>query len=246
MAANPGFEIGVDRQWRRRDELADVAQRIGERHSAVGPPGRESHAGARGRQRLEAERAEIDRRADVPRIGHDEAARALVQFGEARALLSDGRRHFESSVLRLISETFCRPAVSKLPGSSQRSNASRRRGHSESEHREPGGVTITSLDDHVLPKDALEAEAVAQRSALRGRVEIIALPFVAAIAEFVEDMGGEQILRFGRADRALHRRRIKDVADLDHAMGRLDAQKSLIADRFPRGVVDDREEQRIL
>jgi len=45
-------------------------------------------------------------------------------------------------------------------------------------------------------------------------------------------------LRLGRAGRPLHRWRIHDVADLDDAIGRIDAQEGLVADRAPGGVVD--------
>jgi hypothetical protein len=85
------LEIGVERQGRGVDEVADMVERIGARDPIVRTTGRESHAGARRRQGLEAKRRQIDGRADVPGIGDDEAAGAAVQFRETLALLADGR-----------------------------------------------------------------------------------------------------------------------------------------------------------
>src|ERR1700678_629913 len=99
------------------------------------------------------------------------------------------------------------------------------------EHREPRLVAVAALDDHVLAKDSLESEAEALRGATRRRVEGVALPLVAAIAERLEDVTREQILRLGRAGRPLHRRRVQDVADLGDPVRRIDAQKGLVADR---------------
>src|SRR5450432_4097865 len=97
----------------------------------------------------------------------------------------------------------------------------------------------------MLTKDALERKPETQGGAFGGRIEIVAFPFVATITKIIEDVASEQILRFRRADRALHRRRIKNVADFDHPMLRVDAQERLVADGFPAGVVDDREKQRV-
>src|SRR5208337_1387311 len=60
------------------------------------------------------------------------------------------------------------------------------------EHREPGGVAVAALDDHVLAENTLEGEAQALRRAPRRRVERVALPFVTAIAERIENIGGEE------------------------------------------------------
>src|SRR3984957_3668884 len=60
------------------------------------------------------------------------------------------------------------------------------------EHGEPGGVAAAPLDDHVVAKDALVAEAEPQRGAARGCIERIAFPFVAAIAERLEGIAGEE------------------------------------------------------
>src|SRR5580693_3088585 len=74
------------------------------------------------------------------------------------------------------------------------------------EHRKPSRVAIAALDDHVLPENSFESEAEALRGATRRRVEGVALPLVAAIAERLEDVTREQILRLGRAGRPLDRR----------------------------------------
>src|SRR5436853_7893914 len=65
------------------------------------------------------------------------------------------------------------------------------------EHRVPGRVAVAALDDHVLAEEALEGEAETQRSAPPGGVERVALPLVAAVAERLERVAGEQILRLG-------------------------------------------------
>src|SRR6478672_1019279 len=74
-------------------------------------------------------------------------------------------------------------------------------------------VAAAALGDHVLPERAFVNEAVAQRRGARGGVERIALPFVAPVAERLEGVAREEILRLGSERRALQRRRIKDVAD---------------------------------
>ena len=71
------------------------------------------------------------------------------------------------------------------------------------QHGEPGGVAAARLDDHVVAKDAFEAKAEAQRGAARRGVERIAFPLVAAIAERLEGVAGQQILRLGGERRAL-------------------------------------------
>src|SRR5882724_2749836 len=61
------------------------------------------------------------------------------------------------------------------------------------EHGEPCRVPVSPLDDHVLPENPLEAETQAQRGPPRRGIESVALPFVAAIAQFVEHMPRQQI-----------------------------------------------------
>src|SRR6185437_4034727 len=113
------------------------------------------------------------------------------------------------------------------------------------EHRKPGRVAVAALDDPVLAENSLERKPEAFRRAARRRVERVALPFVTAKAELIEHVSREQILRLGRARGALHRRRVHDVADLDDAIGRVDAHQRLIADRAPGPIVDHREVERI-
>src|SRR5215469_7197452 len=76
------------------------------------------------------------------------------------------------------------------------------------EHRVIGGVAAALLADHVETQNALEHESIAHGGPTRGCVERIALPFVAPIAERLEDVAREQILRLGSKRRALQRRRI--------------------------------------
>src|SRR3569832_377024 len=74
------------------------------------------------------------------------------------------------------------------------------------EDREPGRVPVPPVADHVLAEDALELEAVAQRRAPRRRVERVAFPFVAPIAQFLDGVAREEVLRFGAEWRALQGR----------------------------------------
>ena len=70
------------------------------------------------------------------------------------------------------------------------------------EHGEPGGVAVAALDHHVLPEDALVGEAEAFGGAATGLVLGVALPLVAAIAEF-EDMASHEVHGFGGGGGAL-------------------------------------------
>jgi hypothetical protein len=97
----------------------------------------------------------------------------------------------------------------------------------------------------VLAKNSLESETEALGGATRRRVERVALPFVPSIAKLIEDVSRKQILRLGRTGCPLHRRRVQDVANLDDAIGRIDAQEGLIAHGLSRCVVNDGKEQRI-
>src|SRR5262245_7164562 len=100
-------------------------------------------------------------------------------------------------------------------------------------------VAAAALGDHVLPERAFVNEAVAQGGPARRCVEHIALPFVAPVAERLEGVAREQVLRLGTERRALQRRRIEDVADLDHAHGRADLHQRRDADGLA-GPLDDR------
>src|SRR5262249_21255415 len=84
------------------------------------------------------------------------------------------------------------------------------------EHRIPGGVAAASFHDHMVAEDSLEGEPVALRGAPRGGVERVGFPFAAPIAEFLEHVARQEILRFGPERRALERAAVDDVADLDH------------------------------
>ena len=64
--------------------------------------------------------------------------------------------------------------------------------------REPCGVPAALLIDGSVQEDAFEAEAEAQSGASGRRVERIAFPLVAAVAEVLEGMAHEQILDFRR------------------------------------------------
>ena len=85
------------------------------------------------------------------------------------------------------------------------------------EHREICGVAAVALGDHVLAKDALKDEAVARRRAARGGIERIAFPFIAAIAQRLERIARQKVLRFGAERRALQFGAINDAADFDDA-----------------------------
>ena len=73
------------------------------------------------------------------------------------------------------------------------------------EHRVIGGVAVPALGDQLLAQDALEDEAIAQSRAPRRRVQRIAFPFVAPVAQRLERVAREQILRLGAERRTLQR-----------------------------------------
>src|SRR5579862_2057185 len=56
------------------------------------------------------------------------------------------------------------------------------------EHGEPGIIAVAAFGNHVLAERAFIDEAIAQRRAPRWGVEGIAFPFVAPIAERLEDV----------------------------------------------------------
>src|SRR6185369_1760011 len=66
------------------------------------------------------------------------------------------------------------------------------------EHREPGGVTVLALLDHVLAEDTFEGEAEALGRGFARQVLVVALPLEATVAEIIEDMAGVQEQCFGR------------------------------------------------
>src|SRR5262249_52201804 len=106
------------------------------------------------------------------------------------------------------------------------------------EHRKPGIVAVAALGDQMLPERALVNEAVAQRCTARGGVDAFALPAVAPVTQRLEGVACEQILRLGAERRALQRRRIDDMADLDPPHGRPNLHKGGDAERAPAAIDD--------
>src|ERR1700678_3501363 len=104
--------------------------------------------------------------------------------------------------------------------------------------RIPGVVAVAPLRDHVLPKDSLIDKSVAQSRAARGRVQCIAFPLVAAVAEVFENVARQKVLSFGAERGALERGRIENMADLDHSHVRYDAQQREKADGAIRQIND--------
>ena len=100
------------------------------------------------------------------------------------------------------------------------------------EDRIPGGVAVLALDDHVLAENAFELKAEPRRRALGRFVAVVAFPFIAAIAQIVEDMAREQKLRLGRPAPARHPWPPIDMADLDHPVRGIDAHQGLAAHRL--------------
>src|SRR5260221_13226197 len=70
-----------------------MRERVLAAHRAIAPAERDGHAEAGRRQRLEAERRQDACRADIPRVGNDEGAFALVQGAEAPRLVGLGHGH---------------------------------------------------------------------------------------------------------------------------------------------------------
>lgn len=92
VGGEPVGEIGVDRHVDGRGDGAEMGQHLIERHGAVGPSRRPGEARAGGGERLEAEALQVARAADIPRIGHDEAA-GLMEPAKLRAFFGDWNRH---------------------------------------------------------------------------------------------------------------------------------------------------------
>src|SRR6516165_5031914 len=98
------------------------------------------------------------------------------------------------------------------------------------EHRKPRVVAIAALGNHVLAEGALVDEPVTQRRSPRRRIQRVAFPFIAAIAERLENVTRQQILGFGAEPRALRGWRIEHVPDFNNAMHRNNTQQRQIAD----------------
>ena len=133
----------------------------------------------------------------------------------------------------------CFPSPSKFSGASHCSYARFKRGHSAVDDGEPGRVAVAALVDHRLPEQPLVLEAQPQRRRPRRRIERVALPLVAPVAELVEHARHHQEHGLGGGRRPLQQRRVVDVADLDHAVGPIDAHEGRHADGLAGLQIDD-------
>jgi hypothetical protein len=75
------------------------------------------------------------------------------------------------------------------------------------EHGEPGGVAVAVFYDEVLAEDAFVGESEALGGAAAGLILGVALPFIAAIGEVVEDVAGHEVHGFSGGCGALENRR---------------------------------------
>jgi hypothetical protein len=82
------LEVGIDRQRRRRGDVAAIVEDLPEADVRVGAAEQVGEAEARRRQRLEAERGQNPCRPRIPRIGDREGARPFVQGPERNGLFS--------------------------------------------------------------------------------------------------------------------------------------------------------------
>ena len=114
------------------------------------------------------------------------------------------------------------------------------------EDREPTGVAVAPFVHGRLPEHSFVAEAQALGRSARGRVERIAFPLIAAIAELVEDPAHQQVHRLGRRRGALQRRRVIDAADLDDPWCGVDAHQARDPDGAPTAAMDDGVDERIV
>src|SRR6266699_247028 len=112
--------------------------------------------------------------------------------------------------------------------------------------RVPGGVAVAALVDQCLAKNPLEPESKALGGLARGRIERVAFPFVAAIAELVEGASHHPIHGLGRRAALLQPRRISDRSDFDRAHGRIDPHIARHSRRAPARAIDDDMAKRIL
>ena len=92
LGAEPVLQVDGDGQVDRARERPDVLHDLVERHVPVQAPEREGKAGARRRERVEAERFEHTRRARVPRV-RDHERRALVERPEPGRAVFLARTH---------------------------------------------------------------------------------------------------------------------------------------------------------
>ena len=91
------------------------------------------------------------------------------------------------------------------------------------QHGEPRGIPISPFDDHVLAENSFKPETEAQCGPPRRRIEGIALPFVAAVSQVLEDMARHEIHGLGSECGLLQSRSKENAAYFDHAMDGLNA-----------------------
>src|SRR5215469_3716487 len=106
------------------------------------------------------------------------------------------------------------------------------------EDREPRCITAAPLVDVGLPPDALEFEAEPGCSCPRSGIERIALPSVAAVAEFIKDVPHHQVHRLGCGNPTLKCRRVNDPANLDATSSGVDIQIARLAERLAAREID--------
>src|SRR5215469_9028176 len=106
------------------------------------------------------------------------------------------------------------------------------------EDREPRRITVAPLVDIGLAPNALEFEAEPGRCCPRFVIERIALPSVAAIAEFIKDVPHHQVHRLGCGNPTLKWRRVNDPANLDATSGRVNIQIARLTERLPARKID--------
>src|SRR3984893_17869096 len=106
------------------------------------------------------------------------------------------------------------------------------------EDREPRRITVAPLVDVGLTPDALECEAEPGRCCPRSGIERIALPGVAAIAEFIKGVPHHQVHRLGCGNPTLKCRRVNDTANLDATSGRVNIQIARLAERLAAREID--------
>src|SRR5436190_17197104 len=105
--------------------------------------------------------------------------------------------------------------------------------------REPGSVAVTAFDDEMLAEDALKGESEAQSGTARGLIKGIAFPFEAAHAQFIEGMAHHLEDGIGCLARSLQAGSHPDMADLDDAIGRIEAHEGAHAGCLARGFRDE-------
>ena len=162
------------------------------------------------------------------------------------AMLHSRRSIPRATALISSSRRFCLPSAVEIGGIEPFLIGPFQRRPFLVDDRIPRRVAVFALHHHVLAENALEREAEPHGGALRRLVAVVAFPLVAAVAELVEGVLHEQELRLGRRRLARHQRPPIDIADLDDAIGRVDAHQRLPAGDLAAGLVDDGEEQRVL